>query len=72
MGMGYIVALIMKQKDWAAEFKHITDIMSELAMSKGYISRFEKRYLLNTDICMPLFDCHTQVLFQMPTERLGS
>ena len=43
MGMGYIVALIMKQKDWAAEFKHITGIMSELAMSKGYISRFEKR-----------------------------
>ena len=39
MGMGFIVALIMKQKDWAAEFKHITDIMSELAMSKGYISR---------------------------------
>ena len=43
MGMGYIVALIMKQKDWAAEFKPIIDIMSGLAMTKGYISRFEKR-----------------------------
>ena len=55
----------MKWKDRAADVKPFKEIMSGLAMSKGDISRFKNRELLITDICMPWFDCHTHVVFQI-------